>query len=823
MTATIWLDVGRQALRDARRHPAYSAFAILTLAAAIGGGTLLFSLYDAIALRALPVNRPSELVSVRDVSIDPEGRAVNFGRLSLEDFEALRDGAAPLADLGAYASGETLLRVREHTERAEVQWVDPRYFDVLGISALRGRVFVPGDDPKRGGTGGVVLTEETWRRLFGSDPGALREKLELDGVSKPVLGVLPAGFKGFQVGAEPAMFALAREAPSRWAFFRLFGRLRPGAGRAALQARLGGTLAAIRARQPGRKEFMVVDGKSSTARERIQIVDGRRGESDLRGEVALPLALVGGLLGLVLLVLSSNLANLLAVRALSGRGAAAIRMALGAPRSAVVGAWFAESLLLTFGGAALGMIGITLGGRNLLRWAPLPPWVHGLTPTVDGRALALAASIALLIGLLVGGLAAWEQAHVAPELRLREEGLSTTLSRGGIRWRNVLIACQVALSVVLLVAMGLFVRSAAALLDIDTGFPLQNILTFPLNLPDTMAARGAAQIEALREEIESLPGVASAGFSGTAVLGGERNYAMAAIEGYEAKNGEVLMLNTVGVSPGFFGALKLSLLSGRLLEATDTRAATAAAVVNRRFAERYFGRADPLGRRISFDYKRQSWRRPQPDDLVVVGIVDDRMISDVREEPTPRLYVLPESPSTSVDFYLRSAGAPMALAPLLERLIRQRIPEAALGTFQTLADQRDRSLRREILTRDLTLLFGALAAALAALGLFAVLSYVIGERRREFGLRQALGATPTNLLYFVLADGLRPVAWGLAIGFGVAISASRLAATQLYGVTPRDSIAFLGAVVVMALVGLGACLFPAVRASRTGPALALQK
>lgn len=817
---TAWLELGRQTFRQLMRHPLYSIFAMLTLAIAIGGGALIFSLYDAIALRSLPVDRPGQLVSVRKVTIDSEGRTANFGRLSLEELETMRDAAAPLAEVGAWASGEAILRVANRTERDEMQWVDPRFFDILGVSAVRGRTFEPSDDIRKGGAGGVLLSEATWARLFDRDPRIVGTSLDVDGAPRPILGIAPAGFHGFEVGADPALFGIASEAPDNWAFFRMFARLHPGTGPEQLEAKLEGVLEALRAGEPGRKTFMIVDGKSSESTERIQVVDGSRGESELRGDAMLPLALVGALLVLVLFVLAANLANLLAVRAISERGPAAIRLALGAPRTVIVGGWFAESFTLALSGTVIGLVLVARFGKGLLTLAPLPRWAHGLTPAVDLPTIGVALVLALAVAVLVGSLAAFEQRRVAPTIQLREASGTTTEARSGVRWRNALIASQVALSVVLLVAMGLFVRSANALLRIDTGFPLERVATFRIDLPVSLTEQASIRIDELRREIARMPGVADAGFSSNPVLGGVSGYVMGAVEGYHPEDDEVMMLNTLEVSPGFFGALEMPLASGRAPDDSAVQGRTRSVVVNRRFVEKYFGGREPLGRRLSFNFMR-NWAEDQPDDLTIVGVVDDRMISDVREAPTPRIYPT-WTEGSSVTYYVRTPGNPRALAPAIVKLARERIPDAALGAFTTLEDQRDHSLRSELTTMNLTLLFGLLAATLAALGLFAVVSYVVGERRREFALRQALGAKPGDLLRQVILDGLRPVAWGLAVGLVAAVGLARFATSQLYGVAPSDPVAFIGATVLMILVALGACLPAAVRASRIDPSRALR-
>lgn len=818
---TAWIELGRQTLRRVLRHPLYSTFAVTTLAIAIGGGTLVFSIYDAVVLRALPVEHPEELVSVREINIDSDGRTANVGRLSYADFEVMRDAAAPLAELGAWASGQAITRVGDHSERVEMQWVDPHYFDSLGVRAIRGRTFEPGDDTNQGGMGGVMLSESLWARLFDRAPGIAGRSFEIDGVARPILGVAPDGFRGFEVGNDPALFGLATDVPENWAFFRMFARLRPDTTPALLEAKLGGVLEAVRAGTPDRKSFMIVDGKSSQATERIDVVDGRRGESELRGEAMLPLVLVGSMLVLVLFVLAANLANLLAVRAISERGAAAIRLALGAPRHVVIGGWFAESLVLTLSGAAIGLFVVARMGNQLLHWAPLPRWAAGLTPVVDLRTIALALALALTVAFLVGSLAAWEHRRVAPTIHLREASGTTTQARSGVRWRNALIASQVALSVVLLVAMGLFARSADALLDIDTGFPLERVVTFRLDIPEATAGMAAPKAVALREELARIPGVADAGFSTNPVLGGVRGYVMGAVEGYQPADGEVMMFNTVAVSPGFFGALEMPLASGRPFADADLQGLTrSVVVVNRQFVETYLHDRDPLGRRLSFNFRR-NWAEDEPGDLSIVGVVDDRIISDVREKQVPRIYPTWKGGSTFA-FYVRSSGDPMRLGPAIERLARERIPEAAFSALHTLAEQRDRSLRKEMATRNLTLVFGLLAATLAALGLFAVVSYLAGERGREFALRQALGARPIDLLRAVILDGLRPVAWGLGTGLIIAAGLTRLAESQLYGISAKDPVAFAGAIALMLLVAVAACLPAAVRASRTDPVRALR-
>jgi len=820
---SLLLEPWRQALRSLRRNPVFSLLAIAALAVAIGGATLSLEIYDAVVWRDLPLPRSHELVSVRQLVTDAGGRTADFGRLSLGDFEELRRAAESSVDLGAFAAGEAIVRVGDEARRVEAQWVDERYFEILGAAAVCGRLFRSGDDPRRGGSGGVVLTERSWERLFGRDPDVVGRALAVDGVATSVLGVVGGGFRGFEVGTDPALFALAAEAPPNWALFRLLGRLRDGATREALASRLEAVHSEIRARQPARRSFLIQDGESSQARERIEVVAGRRGESALRGDASRALLVVALLAATVLLVLAANLANLFAVRALRQRAAAAIRLALGAPRSLLAATWLAESLLLTATGAALGLAAAHGGSEALLALAPLPSWMQGLSFTLDERSFLVAAALALLTSVLIGALATWEHSRVEPERALRETSATATVSRAGRRWRDGLVAVQVALSVVLLIATGLFVRSVGRLLAIDTGLPLDRVVAFQLDYPTAAAVGIAASRQRLLSELAALPGVVGVGATENPVLGQVRAFVLAEIEGYEPAAGEVIMLNAVAVSPGLLETLGLPLAGGRPLDAADERAAGGRVVVNREFSRRYFDARDPVGRRLSFDIGRGSWSEAREGDLSIVGMVDDRMIADVRERPTPRVYTLLAAGEATSTFYVRTAGPPARSLAVLQRTIRALAPAAAVGELRTLAEQRDRSLGRELLMRDLALAFGGGAMLLAALGLFATLSYSVRGRRREMGLRQALGARPRDLLRHVVADGLRPLLAGLAFGLTGAAAASRLVESQLFGVSARDPLVFAGAALVMVLAGVASSLPAAGRAARVEPALALRE
>jgi predicted permease len=805
------------ACRSLWRHRSFSAVALATIALGLGCATFLIALYAQIVLRELPVERPAELVLAPLTTVSASGEERSFGRYSAREVEEFGRAASGAAELAAYADGEALVGHDGVVEKLPVMWVTASYFDVLGLRPASGRLFTERLDGSGDAAPAAVLSHAAWLRRFGGEPASVGHALGVGEQATTIVGVAPASFRGIDVGAAPELYLLARQVPADQAAFRLFGRLAPTSSAASLEQRLRSALAAFRATQPSQQRFMVVDGKSSRAEDRIDVVPGARGESSLRGTFSRTLLLVGGMLAVVLLVLVANLATLLAARSLDESRQAGVRLALGASPRRLAASWLAECALLTLAGAALGIGMVALWGRALLAALPVPDLDRAIDLTLDFRAVAATFALAFGCGLAIGALGAWQQGRTSPLVALRAESSTATggVSRG--RWRWALVAIQVALSVVLLVGMGLLVRSLGKLLAIDTGLQLDSLLTFRVDLPQSEAQPRAA-LERLRSELAALPGVISASYASTPVLEAWSSFAMLSVEGYRPAPDESVMVNVEPAGPALFGTLGLPILSGRAPGADDLFAEPKPVVVNQRFVERYFPGESPLGRRLSFDFRRGSFAEPRADDLEIVGVVADGPLAHLREKPMPRFYPPLDVDARSVSFLARTRLAPSALVATIPQLVRGVIPQAALSPVRTMVEQRDRLLARERFLSGLSLAFGALALTLVALGLFGVVSFATGRRAKEIALRMVLGANGADVARAVLVDAAIAVAAGAAAGLALAVPGARLLRGFLAGVEPIDPLSFGGALLILAVAAVAACWLPARRSTLLDPA-----
>lgn len=807
-----WILEAKAVGRRIARRPGFFTAAAAMLGVGFGAALLVGSVYDQVVLRTLAVPHPDEVVLVQKMAVSPEGEAQPYGRFPLAECGALRRDAAETLSLACFAEAQAVVGYEAGAARVRVQWVTPGYFAALGVRPALGSLFAA--DALPAGSVAAVLSDGAWARGFARDPGVVGSSLLVDGRAITVVGVAPGAFQGVEEGAAPDLFLAATQPPAEDAF-RAVGRLVPGATRVAAQTRLRSLYAAIAAQHPGRQSFMVVNGKTSRASERIDVVPGARGASALRGDFSRSVLLAGTLLVLVLLVLCFNLANVLAARAEMERRQSAVRRALGATRGRLGAAWLGESAALCGAGAALGVLLARAAGPRLLAALPEVQAGASLAVDVDGRLLAAAAGLALVTTLLVGVLAAREAARASVSETLRGGGRGNERQR--VAWRWTLVGAQVGLSIVLLAVMGLLATSLGRLLRLETGLPLERVLTVSVDLP----AADAAQVAMLRREVGSLPGVLQASASGERILEGSAAYRVGAIEGYRPHDDEPMLLNTLPVTPGFFETLGLRLLRGRTFAPGEAPGSSHAVIVSRAFADRYLG-SEPLGRRISFDMRRNDWARRDAEDLEVVGVVADAALGDVREKATPRLYPLLGGTARAV-FYLRAAGDPVELATAVRDRVRGLVPGAALGEIRTLAGQRDVLLAREHLLRRFSTALGGLAALITAVGLFGVLSLAVSRRTRELAIRRALGARGEQIVRLVATDAGRAVLGGVTAGLVAAVPATRAVRGFLYGVEPGDPGVLALAAFALLAVAAVACWIPVRAALRTDPARALRQ
>jgi putative ABC transport system permease protein len=803
-----------ESLRRDRRRNVFVILAVALLGVGSGASLLVASLYDQLVLRRLPVAHPEQLAIARKTNLTG-GRETDYsGNFSLEECSALERGTRAKIEIACFESSAAVVGFDSGTERVTAEWVTPNYFDVLGLRPESGRLFARDADQ---GTQSIVLSSAAWQRRFGGSESTIGRVLTVEGKRSTIVGIAPRGFHSFALGTGPEFFGLAEAAHGE--AYRTGIRILAGINRAQAQTLLRQVEAEYLRTQPKRLSFTMVDGKMTPSQERLDVLAAERGDLDHSTTLARILLLAGGLVAGVLLILCVNLANLLAARAADQRRQAAIRRALGASSWGLAAAWIRESLMIGLLGTGLGLLLAQWTGPRLL--AALPELQLGAEAAfaIDGRIAMAALALSVLTAMVVGGVAAWEAARVPLAVLLSSDGRST--SRGA-SWRWSLVAIQVGLSLVLLVVMGLLASSLGGLLAIDTGLPLDRILTVRADLPASETRNPQEVWRALQSEARGLPGVTSVSYAKEQVLGGMQFFRSASIEGYTSPTGEPQMIDTVDVSPGFFETLGIAPRDGRAFTALDARGKATTALVNQRFVARYLPHSQPVGKHLSAALDRGDWSHQQEGDLEIIGVVEDRQLGDVREHSFPRAYLLAEPDTRMVVFYLRSTVPAETLANGLRTLIQRRAPEVALGEIRTLRGQLDHLLGRERIVSYLAEAMGLVGMLIAALGLYGVTRLTVGHQLREIALRIALGANARRVAGFVLHDALRAVGVGLLAGTACAAPAGKLMASFLYGIGPENPHVFAGALVGLVVVAFVACAAPVFMALHTDPAVVLK-
>jgi predicted permease len=789
----------RYGWRGLRRDAGFAAIAIATLAVGIGANTAIFSALDAALLRPLPYPEPERIVEIWETT--PRwGRNSVCGGAFL-DWREQSERIESIALVGEVAFN---LRTEDGAELLHGFEASHGFLDVLGVSPLLGRGFEPTDEVAGGANDVVLLTEQAWRSRFQADESILGESLILDEKPYTVIGVTPAVAR---IVGEAAFFVPAvlnpgdggRSSRGGNHFARVFARVRPGVSAAEIEAELQAVKLRLASDYPPYKQEWGV--AATPLHESL-------------AEQPRPILLVlAGAVALVLLIACANVANLLLARAVTRRREIAVRAALGAQGGRIVRQVFAESVLLAGLGGVCG-IAVAVGGIRLLgRWTgDLLPGL--LTPQLDLRVLA--ASIALTAGtsLLFGLLPAWKARR--PDLRkvLGEGDRGVTGSRS--RSQSLLVAGEMALTVVLLVAAGLFLRSLVNLTSVDPGFVAEGAFTFDLSLP----SRGYpneesrnAYIRAVLERTAALPGVAAvAASSGSPLAGGEFNNYASREDRPEMRNDFLATINYV--SPGYFSTLGARMVRGRALrDADNRREAARAAVIDERLAKTLFPGENPMGRFVSSS--GGAWE--------IVGVVADLGISRYQSEEGSLFLPQAYFPFRLSMVVRARSGEPLAMLPEIQREIQSLDAGIPLSNVRTLeaALAGVHEVRR--VTLGLIAGLAATALALACMGLYGVMAYTVAMRRRELSIRLALGATRSQVVGLIVRDGGRLAAFGLAAGALAAVAASRLFASQLHEVSAADPLALVSAVAILGIVGVLSSWLPARRATGVEPIAALRE
>lgn len=831
----------RHAVRSLGNSPGFTAVAVLSLALGIGANTAIFSLLNEVLLRALPVRNPHELVLFRAVhgakgsmSRSSEGNGkrdpvtgqnsiTSFSLLTFERFRALHPA---LSAVFAFAPiyNATVLVDNEAQLDASAQFVSGNYHHALGVPALMGRTLVAADD-RPGAAPVAVISHRFWMSRLGGDRGVLGRTIEVNRVIVTIVGVTPPQFTGtqqvgenFDVSLPLALYALVQsDRPTKsqpWFWWvRIMGRLAPGATPAQARAGLEPLLQAS-ASEGWRT---LPPNTPATAEPRdpptLEVESGAQGENDYRAGYRKSLRLLMGLAGLVLLAACANVGNLLLARGANRRREIAVRMALGASRARIVGQLLAEALLLGLAGAAAGLAVAFASRGLLLATLPFGGTATAIALPLDLRVLGFTTLVGVGTALLFGLAPA--QRATRFDLVAEFQGGARTLASGRSRLSAALMVVQIAVSLVLLISTGLFMRTLRNLQEVDAGFDHRSLVHFRI---DALAAgRPRETFDDLNQQImarlERIPGVRGATFARVPLLARGRWTGGVSFPGRTLPPGVSTGVNVNAVAPNFFDLLGIPLVLGRAFTERDHASAPKVAVVNQAFAEKFLGGENPLGARFVFDRL----------DTEIVGVMRDTKYNDLRTAIAPTLF-LPagQSPGGSAAFFVRAAGDPAALFGGIRAAIRELDPRIPVAQLRTQEQQLALNHSQELLFARLSGFFGLLALGLACVGLYGLMSYSVVRRTGEIGLRLALGALPGHVLRMILRQALALIAVGVVVGVGAAIAAGRLIASMLFGVSPADPGTYVAVALVLGIVALAAALLPACRAAKIDPMVALR-
>jgi predicted permease len=824
----------RLAVRGLLRSPLFASVAILSLALGIGANTAIFTLVDQILLRKLPVKNPDELVMLRQ---EGPHSGSNMGQRmhSYPMYQEFQQRAEPLGEVIARRLVATSVSIDNQTERLDAEMVSGNYFTMLGVPPAVGRVFTSEQDDRfYEGHPVVVLGYDYWVRRFNRDPAAVGKKILVNNYPMTIVGVSAAGFAGLDPTRAPQIRVPLQMKPvivPEWNWMRIddprtrwlqvFARLKPGQTIESAGAPMQGLFLQIRAHE------MTLEGAknwSQFVRDRFmegQLLIERAdiGYSGLRNDFSTPLMVLMGMVGLVLLIACANVANLLIARAFMRQREIAVRLSIGASRLQLVRQLLVESLVLSFAGGAVGVvlsIGLT---RGLLALLPVGGAPLLVAPTPDLRILAFTLAITLLTGVVFGLLPALRASKPDTWGTLKDTvGAVAGASGSSLYVRKVLVASQVALSFLLLFGAGLFVRSLQNLQDTDTGIQLDNLVTFGLSpaLSGYDDQRTFNFYQQLLERLESAPGVRSAALAAVPLLAGDEWDSSMAVEGHTYKDGEDQQMFMNSLSPGYFETMRIPFIEGRDFTRLDAKREATVVIVNRKFAEQFFPGTSALGKRVGFG--------GGPDSkltMEIVGVVENSLYEGPREGVRRQVFI-PNWGRGGVAFYVRTQDASEAAYGLVRREVQQLDASMPVFSLKTLEGQLDETLLTDRLIATLSAAFGLLATVLASVGLYGVMAFVVARRRKELGLRLALGAAPAGVLWLVMKEVLVLLAIGLAIGIPSAIGAGRFVSAQLYGIQPNDPWMAVSTAALLGLVSAAAGMIPARRASRIDPILALR-
>jgi predicted permease len=804
-------------LRDDLRHalrlfwsaPSFTAAAVLTLALGLGVNIAVFTVMHAALLASLPVKHGKELVNV--FSWTPKGG--DHLDFSYPLYVDLRDHAQGLQGLAAYTSMGVGVAAGPQTERVITELVTSNYFQVLGVDIPLGPGF-SGADELKGAAPVAIIGPRIWQAMFGSDPGAIGKTLQVNGVAATVVGVAPASFTGFTRGQKVdlwvpvSQFFPLRHSPvdrlgsreSSW--MSLVGRTRPGVAVGQAQAQMTAALLAA---------------GTESADSLIRTSPASAGDTSLVDDLAHPLQLLMLVVGLILVIAAANVANLLLTRAYTRHQEIAMRAALGASRWRIVRQLIVEGSVLSFAGGAAGLLaGVWTAALFDIRTSGSASAL-ALTMEPDAAVVAFAAAVSAIAAIAIGIVPAFGASRADLVSVLKGGGAAVAGAVGKRRARMTLTAIQIALALVLVVGAGLFLRSLGKLRAIDPSLVTDRVIATQMNLTlrGYDQARGVQFYERVLASVKAVPGVQSATLASVlpVTAGGTRENLNAGAT--MPKVDVPVEFDIVSVAPGYFATLGVPLVAGRDFASSDAATAAPVAIVNESMKRTFWPNGDPVGGAFSDG---------GPAPFTVVGVARDTKYRNLREKPRMVLYLpLAQSYTAAANLVVRTTLPPSQIMEGLRASVRAVDAGMPLYNVRTLAEHVNRSLYIDRLRANLIGSLALLAVLLAAIGIYAVLSYTIAERTREVGVRLALGAQPAALLRMLVGTGARVAAIGIGAGLVLSAILTRFVETQLYGLSPLDPLTLAAAAALLFAVALAAAFVPAWRATRIDPVVALRR
>ena len=830
----------RLALRGLGRNPLFATVAVLSLALGIGANTAIYTLIDQILLRKLPIKAPEQLVMLQQQG-PHAGSNMGTRMHSYPMYREFQQRAEPFAEVLARRTAEMSVTVDGATERLSGEMVSGNYFSMLGVPAAVGRVFSSQEDDRvYEGHPVVVLSHDYWVRRFNADRGVVGRKVLVNNYPMTIVGVSAAGFAGLDptrssqirvpILMKPAVvpeWAWLKIDDERTRWVQVFARLKPGYTVESAAGPMQGLFLQIRQHEltlPGAKDF------SPYVREQfmkgtLRVIKADIGFSQLRNDFSTPLLVLMAMVGLVLLIACANVANLLIARGFMRQKEIAVRLSIGASRGQLVRQLLVESLLLAALGGVAGIVVAVGLTKALLAFIPIEGAPLLVTPTPDARVLTFTFVLTMATGIVFGLLPALRASRPDTWATLKDTVGAVAGSGGSLVLRKGLVAAQVALSFLLLFGAGLFVQSLQNLKGTDTGVALDNLVTFQLSpaLSGYDDTRTQTLYRQLKERLDGAPGVVSAAWAGVPILSGDEWDSTMSVEGHQAKDGEDMQAFMNALSPAYFTTMQIPMVEGRDFRPGDEgpigpegQPETRVAIVNKQFADHFFPGQSALGRHLAFG------NRPGLKYTIeIVGVTANSLYEGPREGIRRQVFI-PSTGKQGATFYVRTQTPSEQAFSMIRRELAALDAGIPAYSVKTVEGQLDETLLTDHLIASLSAGFGFLATLLASVGLYGVMAFVVARRRKELGLRLALGADPAQVVWLVMREVLMLLAIGLGVGLPAAIGLGRYVGSQLYGIEANDPWMAVATTAVLTLVSAAAGFIPARRASQIDPNLALR-